>query len=270
MAYYRRYKRRKTLSAGQRAALSHIEQGRRLSRELGGLDNHVKQFLFSRSPKELERIFDEYEKRFGTKAKDYAMKTLPAWRSGATRMSGLVAERLFGILPGFMSLGDKLELSKRLWEHTAPSSFKRFTVPPEIKPDDLRLMLSEYLEKTVIPHAWPVQLESRFEWLSEKDVVVKQELMNAIRQEEAKVLSSALACHVTPLINHLHTTAAGLDVRATHDFSVGKHRIRVDFSTPKPASQQKGCLLAGIILALASGGSGLFIVMSLFSRSGAM
>lgn len=254
MARYRRYRRRRQLSAGQRAALSHIENGRRLSAELGGLDNDVKQFLFSRSQTELERILDAYEKQFGLKARTYAAETLPAWRNGTTQMSGLVAERLFRILPGFMSLGDKLELSKRLWEHTAPSSFKRFVVSPDIKPDDLRLMLVGHLEKTVVPHAWPAQLEKRFDWLAAEDVRVKQELMNAIRQEEARILSAAIAFHVTPLINELHAKAENLPVRATHDFAVGKHRVTIEFRTPKPDRQPRGCLVAGVIVAMAAGG----------------
>ena len=47
-------------SAGYRAAMRHIEEGKALSRELGGTDEDVKAYFFGLSRRELSEIFDEY------------------------------------------------------------------------------------------------------------------------------------------------------------------------------------------------------------------
>jgi hypothetical protein len=243
VARYRRYRRRKPMSAAQRAAINHIEQGRRLSAELGGLDKDVKAFLFSRSDVETATLLDAYEIEFGRKAREYAEDTMPAWQRGTTQMSGLVAERLFRLLPRFMSLGDKLDLAKRLWEHTSPSSSKRFVVPPDVAPEELRSTLTQHLEHVVVPHVWPPQMESRFNWLAAEDVQAKQQLMNVLRDQEARVLATAIADHVTPLINRLQASQEHAVVRASHAFAVGKHRVLIEFRKPAPARQSTGCLV---------------------------
>lgn len=264
MARYRKYRRRKPMSAGLKAALSHIEQGRRLSLELGGLDKDVKQFLFSRSTAELTSLFDTYESQFGRKAREYAESTLPAWRNGTRQMSGTVAERLFRILPRFMSLGVKLELAKRLWEHTSPSSFKSVVVPPDVSPEGLRATLTQHLEQVVVPHAWSPQMESRFDWLAAEDVQVKQQLMNVLRDQEAKTLAAAIAEHVTPLINQLYASSEHRVIRASHAFAVGKHRIAIDFRTPASARRAKGCLVL-LVATFAAAMTGLAMAVS-FAR----
>lgn len=230
------------MSAGQKAALDHIAQGQRLSRELGDADAEVKHFLFARSAEEISKILDEYERQFGPAARKYAEKTIPAWRTGRTLMSGVVAERLFRLLPRFMTLEKKLELCARLWHHTSPSSSKVFQVAPDVAPDELKLMLQEHLQRVVIPHQWPSQLEERFDWLASHDVQVKQHLMNSLQSEESLLLADAIAKNVTPLINDLHSTTLQSNLRATHSFAVRKHRVSIVFQSPPPLQNKAGCL----------------------------
>ncbi len=260
MARYRRYRRRKPMSAGQRAALEHIEQGRRLSAELGGLDADVKAFLFSRPADELRLILDEYERKCGRSQRRYAEEAIPRWRSGATAMSGTVAERLFRILPAFMTLEQKLELARKLWEHTSPSSYKTFVVRPDIGPDELQGMRVQYLEQVVVPHEWPADMVRRFDWLSADVVQVKQELMNAIRHHEAAVLAAAIPTHVVPLINELHRSQEQCCVRARHEFAVGKHRVVVDFRSPTPVQNTQGCLVAVAMVSSVAGVWGFWLL----------
>jgi hypothetical protein len=248
MPRYRRYRHRKPMSAGQRAALDHIEQGRRLSVELGGLDAEVKAFFFSRPPDQLQRILDEYESEWGRAPRLYAEEAVPQWRAGATQMSGMVAERLFRFLPKFMTLEHKLDLARKLWEHTSPSSHRVFAVSPSVEPEDLRAMLVKHLEEVVVPHSWPADMVRRFDWLSADEVLVKQQLMNAIQSHEAGVVSAAITAHVVPIINQLHQSQEHSGFRARHDFSVGKHRVVVEFRKPVPVRKSQGCLIAFVML----------------------
>ena len=124
------YSRRK-LDYGRSRALEHIEAADQLSRELGGTDKDVKSYFFALPPSEMASLLDEYEQRYGKSAREYATNTLSNWQSGRVQMSGLVAERLFNMLPPRMPLAEKYKLTERLWEHFGPRSKKRLRVGPD-------------------------------------------------------------------------------------------------------------------------------------------
>src|SRR5690554_3074455 len=98
-SYNRRNNRRPSRSYEH--ARKHIEEAKILSEELGGSDKDVKDFFFGLKGNQLDAVLDSYEKNFGLKAREYAELALPQWKSGSKKMSGLVASRLFSLLPGF-------------------------------------------------------------------------------------------------------------------------------------------------------------------------
>jgi hypothetical protein len=89
------------------------------------MDQGVKAYFFSLSPVELTAVLDDYQRAYGSEAREYAAKTIPKWRSGRVQMSGMVAERLFNLLPPRMPLGVKYKLVEGLWHHVGPSSKHR-------------------------------------------------------------------------------------------------------------------------------------------------
>ena len=100
----------------------------RITAQLGGMDQAVKAYFFSLSPVELTAILDDYQRAYGSKASEYATDTIPKWRTGRVQMSGMVAERLFNLLPPRMPLGVKYKLVEGLWHHVGPSSKHRIRV----------------------------------------------------------------------------------------------------------------------------------------------
>src|ERR1700736_6004601 len=86
-------------SYGRERALEHIAAGERLSAELGGMDKGVKDYFFNLSPEDLSTLLDDYQSKYGSKAREYAAKTIRNWSSGRVKMSGMVAARLFNLLP---------------------------------------------------------------------------------------------------------------------------------------------------------------------------
>jgi hypothetical protein len=107
---------------GLQRALRHIQEGRELSALLGGTDNTVKKYLFNLSSTELGKILIEYGRLHGDSAREYAVQTLPRWRDGRVTMSGMVAERLYRLLPPTMPIGIKFDIAEELWRHVGPSS----------------------------------------------------------------------------------------------------------------------------------------------------
>ena len=50
-------------------------------------------------------------------AREYAANTIPKWRTGRVQMGGMIAERLFNLLPPRMPLAVKYKLVEGLWHH---------------------------------------------------------------------------------------------------------------------------------------------------------
>lgn len=221
---YRSYNKR---SVGHEKALEHIREAEALTRELGGTDKDVKSYFFSLSAAQLRSIFDKYESQYGNSAREYAEKTLPSWKSGKVHMSGMVAERLFNLLPPIMPIEAKFQLTESLWKHVGPSSSKKFYVGLDVNLEDISNRVKSHLEEVVTHYQIPSSMEARFNWLSQGDVTVKQQLLNHFRQQEKALLSEALRTQLPILISHLNSEKGSLTTHAAQVLKVAKHEVQV-------------------------------------------
>lgn len=214
-------------SAGAEAARRHIEAARALSHELGGTDKDVKQYFFGLPPHELNAILDEYGQRHGSSAKEYAEQTMASWRSGRTQMSGLVAERLFKLLPPRMPLAAKYKLTENLWMHFGPRSKKRLRIGLDVVVDDAVAAVRCHFEQVVLRYKIPPELERRFTWLAEGDVDVKQSLLNHLRAEERQLLSEGARHQLPVMLAHLRSERAALTSRMAQTLKIGNHELEL-------------------------------------------
>lgn len=212
---------------GYKQASWHIREARLLSRELGGTDNDVKQYLFSQPPERLKEFFLIYGFRYGRSARQYAEKVLPKWKSGKVIMSGMVAERLFELLPRFMPLETKLMLIEKLWRRVGPSSKKTYYVGLDAQLEDISRTVQEHLEQKVVPYTIPASMEERFDWLSEGDAVVKQQLLNYFRQKKKELVAEALRVNLPILLEHIKSEKGALTTHAEQTLQVDKHEVRI-------------------------------------------
>jgi hypothetical protein len=240
MAYYRKgYKR----NIGREKALEHIRQAEDLTKELGGVDQDVKQYFFSLSPYQMKEIFDKYEQNYGNSAREYAEKTLPRWKAGNVKMSGLVAERLFNLLPPIMPMETKYLLIESLWKHVGKSTSKNYYIGLNANLEQLSDIIKKHLESVVINYSIPRYMESRFKWLSAGDVDVKQKLLNYFQYQERSLLSEALLINLPILLNHLNSDKSALTTHLVQTLKVGKHEIivtideRIDGISENPYTQ---------------------------------
>lgn len=222
--HYSSYDRR---SVGHERALEHIRQAKKLTEELGGTDQDVKKYFFALQYRQLKVILDKYERRYGSSAREYAEQTMPRWRSGEVHMSGMVAERLFNLLPPTMPIEAKYKLTESLWKHVEPSSTKSYYIGVDADLDEISRNVRQHLEKVVIQYKIPKSMESRFDWLSRGDVEVKQKLLNHFRQQERLLLTEALHAQLPILINHLNGEMGSLTSHAAQTLKVGKHEVRI-------------------------------------------
>ena len=221
------YRNRYSRSAGHERALEHIREAQRLTQELGGSDQDVKKYFFSIPTRQLQEIFDEYEKRFGTKAREYAEETLPKWRDGRVQMSGMVASRLFRLLPPRMSLAEKYKLTENLWRHTGPKSHKILRIGLDAEVEDVVMAIHDHIERVVIDYKIPETLERRFEWLSAGDIDVKQRLLNHVRQMEKSLIIDGARTQVPIMLEHLRGGEGQYTHRLAQVLEIGKHKLEI-------------------------------------------
>ena len=232
MTRYRnnRYHTYGSSSSGHERALQHIREAEALTRELGGTDEDVKKYFFSLSVLQLKAILDKYEKQYGNSARLYAEETLPKWRRGQVHMSGMVAERIFNLLPPTMPVETKFQLIDSLWKHVGPSSTKIYHIGIDADLEDVTRRVKEHLEEVVIKYDIPNYMEARFHWLSQGDVEIKQQLLNYFRQQEKLLLSKAIQIQLPVLMKHLKSEKGTLTTHVAQILKVGKHEVRVVFN----------------------------------------
>ncbi len=244
-------------------ALEHIREAETLSKELGGTDKDVKEYFFSLSSNHLKVVLDKYENEYGKQARDYAEKTFSKWKSRKVHMSGMIAERLFNLLPPSMPIESKFKLTESLWNHVAPSSRKTYYVGLDVDLEEISQKVKNHLAKVVTYHEIPSAMRSRFNWLSQGDIEIKQKLLNYFQQQQKELLSSALSTQLPVLLNHLRSGKGDLTNYTAQILKVGKHEVRVEINkrvngiseTAPKKLQQKSVnswiwLVTGIIILL--------------------
>jgi hypothetical protein len=249
-------------------ALRHIEEARRLSEELGGTDSDVKAYFFGLEGGGLRSVLDEYERNCGKSKREYAEQILPRWRSGDTKMSGLVAERLFNILPPKMPLAAKYSLVRTLWKKYSPRSHASFVLGPDCDPVVASQEIERQLLEAVTQYRIPDPLEKRFGWLSSGDVAIRQELLNHFLEEEKALIASDARGRTQIILDHFRHNGCWTE-RISQEYRIGDHSLELffdprargihksspasstppDLTKPNPTPGQKsGCLVMMAVL----------------------
>jgi len=235
VAYYRGSKRkysRHLSSIGLERALEHIREAEELSRELGGTDKDVKEYFFSLPRHELDQVFEAYGRKYGKVKQEYAEQAFYKWKTGQVKMSGLVAGRLFNLLPPRMPLKVKYVLVENLWKEYCPRSDKILLIGPEADYQEIIDTIKTHLMNVVVNYEIPEPLQRRFNWIAAGDVNVKQQLLNYLRQKEKALILHAIKHRIPVLLNHLGEH--GSITRKMHQqIEIGKHKLELQYDPQK-------------------------------------
>lgn len=213
-------------SYGHERALEHIADAKRLTAELGGMDRWVKAYLFTLPPSELAAVLDEYERAYGSKAREYAADAIPKWRTERVQMSGMVAERLFNLLPPRMPLAVKYKLVEGLWRHVGPSSKYRLRVGPDADVAQVVEFARSKITEFVVKYKIPEDLERRFDWLAAGDVTVKQLFLSHIQEIEKTVAVEAVRAQLPVMLKHMRSEGSHTG-RLAQIIHLGKHELEI-------------------------------------------
>ncbi len=238
MPYSRNYRRsrrrygRYSDSSGLEFALEHIRQAEELSRELGGTDKDVKKYFFSLPRHELKKVFNEYGKKYGRDKQEYAEQTFHKWKTGQVKMSGLVAGRLFNLLPPRMPLRDKYALIENLWKEYCPKSDKVLLIGTRADDHEIIDTIQSHLMDVVVNYEIPEPLQCRFNWLASGDVNIKQKLLNYFLQKEKSMIVYAMQNRLPVLLNHLKEHGT-ITHKMQQQIEIGKHKLDLQFNPKK-------------------------------------
>jgi len=159
---------------------------------MGGTVSDVKKYFFGLNNTELNAVFAAYGGKYGASPEEYARKEFPRWKSGSTKMSGLVAKRLFEFLPPRMPLATKLELAGNVWRHFGTGSSRHYTVGPNANFHLVIDKIRETLTSAIQDYRIPDNVKNRFDWLAGGDVSVKEHLLNYFRQMDKQIATDSL------------------------------------------------------------------------------
>ncbi|WCP84168.1 hypothetical protein PQE20_27065 (plasmid) [Vibrio harveyi] len=222
----RNYKyKRNTYQSSQ--AMRHIEEAKVLTKQLGGTDQDVKAWFFNLTGITFENIMQEYKQLHGIKAYDYAIQTIPSWRSGQRQMSGMVAERLFNLIPKHMPLEDKFKLVDSLWKFTTVSKKMLIRANKSTEINELVALLQNEVNRIETDWEIPDNLSNRFVWLAGDDSTTYQKLLSHIVDQERQLIAAMLPYQVTELLSHYHNEWSETSNYFSHTVEVGKHTVEV-------------------------------------------
>nr|WP_306264919.1 hypothetical protein [Pararhizobium sp. IMCC3301] len=193
---------------------------------MGGTDKDVKEYFFNLDGKTLDTILQEYGKQYGEIKEEYARQTFSDWKAGARRMSGLVAKRLFDLLPPRMPLSKKYELAENVWVHFGPTSKYDVTIGPTADVNSVAGLVSKRLDDSVSHYEVPDNVKRRFAWLTSGDVKVQTDMLNHFRQLSKELAASKVLAEIPVLqrqvLDHADTTGIAKSVLQVH-----KHEISI-------------------------------------------
>jgi hypothetical protein len=230
----RRRPYRGTFDVGHERARQHIEDARRLSEDLGGTDEDVKQYFFSLPRADLRKILDSYEREYGRSACEYAENTIDHWRSRSVTMSGTVASRLFKLLPPLMPLQTKYDLISNLWNQLGPRSKRILRVGLKVELEEIVKVVAKHIDDMVVEYRIPLNLEKRFEWLAAGDSQVKQDLLNYLRQKEKSIAVEGARTQLPILLAHLRDERGRHTWRLAQILKIGNHELELMLDRSAP------------------------------------
>ena len=243
MSYARRTGSR-SRNYGAERAKQNIQEAKDFELEVGGSVEDVKKYFFSLEGSKKEEILSLYGLKFnkatsGNKpnAEEYARQAWEPWASGKRKMSGMVAKRLFSLLPHHMPIAAKLSMVESLWKHSSPSSRESLRMDSRSEPQTVIARVRKHFDDK-LNHQIPENFTRRFDWLAGSDSEVKQQLLNHFRKLELNVVGESLEPKVEVLVKHLQENTSA-HVRGSHTVSLGNHHLVLEFDNSEALAERE-------------------------------
>lgn len=163
----------------------------KLERLIGAsaLDMIIQRF-YTATSNEIELILRVYALEHGQSALAYARKTLPKWKSNATKLSGQTKERLVRCVPECLQANERYDIAKEIclfYESKRHKKIAHISINTDEPQEGLARVYdtiqSFYEAREIIE--LPEDLTQAISWLAKDDVTIARALLAKVEQESA-------------------------------------------------------------------------------------
>ena len=180
-------------------------------------------------------------------------------------MSGMVARRLFALMPPLMPVSQKYQIVESIWKQYGPTSRKYVYVGPDSVANDVLAAIEAYFSSLTVLYVIPARLEREFDWLSDNDVQVKQHLLNHFMDEQRRSAIASATLNLTMILDGMKSDTEHQISKLSHTVFVGNHQLEMradplrsgfvlsdsasDAILPKSQASVPGCIITVGVLA---------------------
>lgn len=208
---------------GWQRAQRHIAAAGAFSAEVDGTDRIIKDVFFRLSGPSLDALFAAYGHRFGSTAAGYARTTRDRWRRGQVKMSGIVAQRLYAVIPAFMSADDKGHIVEVLWKRYASRSNWYLYVGTGASIADFMQRVEGHFDALLSYGNLPPTLTSRFAWLTDNDAMETRRLIAKFAEGQKATAFTAARISVGVMTTAMGAGPIRNPDALSHSVAVGDH-----------------------------------------------
>jgi hypothetical protein len=161
----------------------------------GSAVGDIKRAFLALGDDALDALLEDYSASHGDPAGNYARKTFPKWKSGATNLSGQTMERLVELVPPYLSSEQRFRLLRQVLQNNKPSKpYKSIRVnlkEPTGGFAKLDSALASMQHYDVLAHL-PEKVMQAASWLYDNDITAARGMLaEAERKENDIILASA-------------------------------------------------------------------------------
>lgn len=199
---------------------------------LGDAVGDIRSKFLALGSADMQRLLHGYGSRYGEKAAQYALKTLPKWRSGAVRLSGQTMERLVELVPPFLSAAERIVLLEKIVEknrkHAPHVCVRVDATTPTAGLAELDRALAGMRHTDLLAHLPPKVMDVAT-WLYANDITAARAVIANMESRENETVRAAAQREIDLL---RRVVAAGQVKNATYCVRMPAGSLSVVVSTP--------------------------------------
>lgn len=231
MGYYRRGTYRSWRSRGNRGT-SEISKFVTLRGLFGDGVGEIRQAFLALEEWALDELLSDYGAIYQKSAENYARKTFPKWKSGATGLSGQTMERLVELVPPYLSPSQRFSILKSVLKYhkkTGPQRSIRINIKePSSGFLELEQALASMSHDDVLAHL-PEKVLNAAKWLCDDDITSARSMLAEAERLENDLIRAAATKEIALL---KRTISSGQVKAASYSVDMPAGKLSVVVYTP--------------------------------------
>lgn len=235
MSYYgygRSYRRRRGRSYRRSSGPSKYGA---LFRNFGAVVGEIRQAFLDLEEDALDELLKDYGAIHGSSAERYARKTFPAWKGGATNLSGQTLERLVELVPPYLAPEKRMELVTLLAKQHEPRGskpYKNISINIEAPGNafaEIDAALNALDTEDVLAHL-PEDVMKAATWLYDDDMTAARAVLAEAKRAQNETMKQAARREIELL---KRTLASGQAETANYSVELPAGTLSVHAFTPR-------------------------------------